>query len=78
MFPPACCAQMCVTRKGRVGVSEGDAGAAAGFRRVSGAFAASCTGQLAAIEDKMHIFSTPIPIYSSSNPLFLAQQPAAA
>ena len=48
MFPPACCAQVCVTIKGRVGVSEGDAGAAAGFRRVSGAFATSSTGQLAA------------------------------
>ena len=37
---------------------EGDVGAAAGFRRVSGAFAAICTGQLAAIEDKIHIFSS--------------------
>jgi len=48
VFPPACCAQVCATRKGRACVCEGDAGAAAGFRRVSGAFAASSTGQLAA------------------------------
>ena len=56
---------------------EGGVGATGGFRRVSGAFAAICTGQLAAIEDKIHIFSTPIPIYSSSNPLVPAQQLAA-
>ena len=56
---------------------EGGVGATGGFWRVSGAFAATSTGQLAAIEDKIHIFSTPIPIYSSSNPLVPAQQLAA-
>ena len=34
-------------RKGRACECESDAGAAAGFRRVSGAFAATYTGQLA-------------------------------
>ena len=58
MFPPACCAQVCVTRKGRAGVSEGDAGAAAGFRRVSGAFVATYTGQLAAGLEKDDCMST--------------------
>ena len=33
---PACCAQVWVMRKGGVCVREGDAGATAGFRRVSG------------------------------------------
>ena len=64
-------------RKGQACEDDGTSGAAAGFRRVSAAFAASSTGQLAAIEDKIHIFSTPIPIYSSSNPLVPAQQLAA-
>ena len=34
-------------RKGRACECEGDAGATAGFRRVSGAFVATYTGQLA-------------------------------
>ena len=48
IYKPACCAQVWVMRKGGVCVREGDAGATAGFRRVSGAYAASSTEQLAA------------------------------
>ena len=58
MFPPACCAQVCVTRKGRACVCEGDAGAAAGFRRVFGAFVATYTGQLAVWLNKIQFFSS--------------------
>ena len=45
-------------RKGGVCVREGDAGATAGFRRVSGAFAASSTEQLAAGLEKEEWMST--------------------
>ena len=55
---PACCAQVWVMRKGGVCVREGDAGATAGFRRVSGAFAASSTEQLAAGLEKEEWMST--------------------
>ena len=64
-------------RKGQAYEGDGASGATAGFRRVSGAFAGSSTGQLAAIEDKIDIFSTPIPNYSSYNSPFSAQQLAA-
>ena len=57
-FKPACCAQVWVMRKGGVCVREGDAGATAGFRRVSGAFAASSTEQLAAGHGKEGCVST--------------------
>ena len=57
-FQPACCAQVWVMRKGGACVREGDAGATAGFRRVSGAFAASSTEQLAAGHGKEGCVST--------------------
>ena len=50
---------------------------AGGFRCVSEVFVATCTGKLAATEDKMHIFTILIHIYSSPNPHFPAQQPEA-
>ena len=68
------------TRPGpEIKAGEGDeaSGATAGFGRVADRLVATSTGQLAAIEDKIHIFSTPIPIYSSSNPLVPAQRLAA-
>jgi hypothetical protein len=64
-------------RKGPAYEGDGASGATAGFRRVSDLFVATSTRQLAAVEDKIHIFSNPIPIYSSSNPPFPAQQLAA-
>ena len=45
-------------REVRARVCEGDAGAAAGFRRVSGAFAATYTGQLATGLEKEDWMST--------------------
>ena len=49
-------------RKGRAYEDKDASGAAARFRGVSDPFAASFTGRLAAIEDKIHTFTTPIPI----------------
>eukprot|EP01043_Picozoa_sp_COSAG02_P031782 COSAG02_NODE_2090_length_9866_cov_9.396642_7_plen_104_part_00 len=61
------------------GRCEGDDAcvATAGFGRVADRFVAASTGQLAAIEDKIHIFSAYIPLLSSANPRFPAQQLAA-
>jgi hypothetical protein len=58
IYKPACCAQVWVMRKGGVCVREGDAGATAGFRRVSWVVVASSTRQLAAGHGKEGCMST--------------------
>ena len=58
--------QVCVTRKGRACVCEGDAGAAAGFRRVFGAFVATYTGQLAVWLNKIQFFCYGLVLMQSS------------
>ena len=70
VFQPACCAQVCVMKEVRACECEGGVGATGGFRRVSGAFAASSTAQLAAGLSEIHIFSTGVPVLCSPSPSF--------
>ena len=56
---------------------DGGVGATGGFRRVSAAFAATFTAQLAAGLSEIHIFSTGVPVLCSPSPSFLVLLPAA-
>ena len=56
---------------------EGGVGATGGFRRVSGAFVASSTAQLAAGLSEIHIFSTDVSVLCSPSPSFPVLLPTA-
>ena len=78
IHPPAgmVCAGMCVETGACVCV-RGRCWATAGSWRVSGAFVALSTGQLAVRLNKIHIFSSTVSPQCSSNPPFRPQQLAA-